>query len=146
MKLIWLFLAFTAGAIAPIHAGFNTRLGKSIGNPIYAAIVSFAVGTVALIMYALVTNQPVSLAGIRQAPPYIWFSGVLGAFYVAALIIAFPRIGPGLTFGLVVAGQMFMAVMADHFNVLVTEQRKFNSYRFFGVALIITGVVIIRKF
>ena len=85
-------------------------------------------------------------AGIKTVPAYAWMGGVLGAFYVTAIILAFPKIGPALTFGLVVAGQMVMAMLLDHFNVLVAQQHDINIWRVLGVLLIVMGVIIIRKF
>ena len=71
---------------------------------------------------------------------------MLGTFYVTAVILAFQKIGPALTFGLVVAGQIFMAVLLDHFNILVAQQHPVNVWRVFGIVLIVASVIIIRKF
>jgi transporter family-2 protein len=71
---------------------------------------------------------------------------LLGAFYVTAIVLAFPRIGPALTFGLVIAGQMAISILLDHFNILVAQQHSINLWRGLGVALIITGVMLIRRF
>jgi transporter family-2 protein len=72
--------------------------------------------------------------------------GLLGAFYVTIIVLAFPRLGPALTFGLVVAGQMIMSLLLDHFNILVAQAQPINWWKLFGVALIISGVIVIRKF
>jgi bacterial/archaeal transporter family-2 protein len=146
MKLTWYFIALLSGAFLPIQAGLNTRLGKAVGNPVYASMISFIVGAAAVACYILFTKQSVSWAGIKSAPGYVWLGGVLGAFYVTAIILSFPRIGPALTFGLVVAGQMIIAVLLDHFNILVAQQHTINVWRILGIALIIGGVIIVRKF
>jgi bacterial/archaeal transporter family-2 protein len=109
-------------------------------------MISFSVGVLALVLYILLTKQSVSWAGIKTVPAYAWLGGVLGAFYVTAIILAFPKIGPALTFGLVVTGQMTIAVLLDHFNVLVAQQHSINGWRLLGIAFLIVGVIIIRKF
>jgi transporter family-2 protein len=146
MKALWIIIAFISGAFLPIQAGLNSRLGKSIESPVYASLISFMVGVFALLIYIMITRQHVSWAGIKAVPAYAWLGGVLGAFYVTAIILAFPKIGPALTFGLVVAGQMIMAMSLDHFNVLVTQQHVINIWRVLGVFLIVVGVIIIRKY
>ncbi len=146
MKLTWIILALLSGAFLPIQAAFNTRLGKSIDSPVYASMISFIAGAVALVLYILLTRQTVSLAGLKTVPAYAWLGGALGAFYVTAIILAFPRIGPALTFGLVVAGQMIISVLLDHFNILVAQQHSINPWRIFGIVLIIAGVIVIRKY
>jgi len=146
MKAFWIIIALVSGAFLPIQAGLNSRLGKSIESPVYASLISFMVGVFALLIYIAITRQHMSWAGIKTVPAYAWMGGVLGAFYVTAIILAFPKIGPALTFGLVVAGQMVMAMLLDHFNVLVAQQHDINIWRVLGVLLIVMGVIIIRKF
>ncbi|MDB5119405.1 MAG: hypothetical protein JWN56_623 [Sphingobacteriales bacterium] len=145
-KIIWILLALISGAFLPIQAGLNTRLGKSINNPVYASMISFIVGALSVAIYILITRQQVVLAGLRTAPYYVYIAGLLGAFYVTIIVLAFPKIGPALTFGLVVAGQMIISILLDHFNILVAQQHSVNIWRFLGIALVIVGVVIIRKF
>lgn len=145
-KIFWIILTFLSGAFLPIQAGLNAKLGKAGGNAVYASMISFVVGTVALILYIILTRQTVSWAGIKEAPVYVWAGGLLGAFYVTVIILAFPKLGPGLTFGLVVAGQMIISAFLEHFNVLVSQPQPINLPRLVGVILVIAGVVIIRKF
>ena len=139
-------MAFAAGTFLPMQAGLNSRLGKSIESPVYASMISFITGAFAVLIYILITKQHVSWAGLKTAPAYTWIAGALGAFYVTTVILAFPRIGPALTFGLVVLGQMVIAVLLDHFNILVAQQHNINIWRILGVILIVGGVIIIRKF
>jgi transporter family-2 protein len=145
-KIIWLLIVFIAGSFLPIQAGLNNKMGKAIDNPVYASMISFVVGAISLCIYVLLTKQTVSWIGLKSAPLYVWLAGVLGAFYVTAIIFAFPRIGPALTFGLVVAGQMVISILLDHFKILVAQQHPINIWRIVGVLLIVGGVVIIRKF
>jgi transporter family-2 protein len=71
---------------------------------------------------------------------------VIGAYYVTLIVYAFPRLGPGLTFGLIVAGQMIVSLILEHQNWLVEEQTPVNGMRILGVILIVAGVIILRKF
>ena len=146
MKPTWIIIALVSGTFLPIQAALNARLGKSIDNPALGALISFVIGALALSLYVIITKQSVSWTAIKTVPPYAWLGGLLGAFYVTAIIFAFPRIGPALTFGLIVTGQMIIAILLDHFNILVTQQHSINIWRILGVVLIIAGVVIIRKF
>jgi transporter family-2 protein len=145
-KAVWIALALMAGAMLPIQGGLNAKLAKSIHSPLYASMISFVTGALVLIICVVFWRQPLNSAGFKDAPYYVWIAGALGAVYVTAVILAFPRIGPTLTFGLVVAGQMIVAVVLDHFNVLTAAQHPVNIWRVLGIALILTGVVIVRKF
>jgi transporter family-2 protein len=145
-KVIWILIVFVAGAFLPIQAGLNTRFGKSLDSPVYASMISFIVGAFSVAAYILITKQQVVLSGLHTAPLYVYLAGVLGAVYVTAIVLAFPKIGPALTFGLVVAGQMVISVLLDHFNILVAQQHSINIWRLVGISLIVAGVIIIRKF
>lgn len=119
----------------------------SLSSPILAALVSFVVGTVSLLIYVIASGEKfsdVSLA--RNAPAFAWLGGLLGAFFVASTIILLPRLGVVLTISLVIAGQMIMSLIIDHFGLLGTPVKEINLARVTGVILIGVGAVIIRKF
>lgn len=146
MKFLLYFTALISGAFLPVQAGLNSRMGKAIDNAVYASTISFLVGLVTLLIYLLITRQTVSWPALKAAPLYAWLGGILGAFYVTAIVLLFPRIGPALTFGLVVAGQMIVSLLLDHFNILVAQPHPINWWRILGVVMIVGGVVLIRKF
>jgi transporter family-2 protein len=144
-KIFWILTAFIAGAILPIQAGLNTKLGKAAENPVYAALFSFIVGTIVLGAYVLATRQPLSVEGIKNAPSYLWVGGILGAFYVTVIVLIFPKLGPGLSFGLIVAGQMLASLFLEHYHILVAQQNSISLAKITGVGLIILGVILLRK-
>lgn len=146
MKWLWIIMAFFSGAVLPIQAGLNSKMGKGVGNPVYAALISFIVGAIGLTLYILFTKQQVSWTGISRMPAYVWTGGLLGAFYVTAIVVLFPQLGPALTFGLVVAGQMLISVLLEHFNILTHQPNPFNWWRLLGILMIVGGVIIVRKF
>lgn len=146
MKTAWILIALLAGAVLPIQAGLNAKLGKYLASPVHASMLSFITGALSVALFILLTKQSVSWTGIKSSPGYVWIGGALGAFYVTAVILVFPRIGPGLTFGLVVLGQMLISILFDHFNILVHQQHSIDLFRILGILLIVSGVIVIRKF
>ena len=92
------------------------------------------------------TRQKMEMSGISSVPLSYWIAGALGAFYVTVIVLAFPKIGAALTFGLIVAGQLTIAIVLDHFKILVQQQHGINIYRIIGLLLIVSGVILIRKF
>lgn len=139
-------MAFLAGAVLPIQAGINAKLSKAGESPVHAAVISFIVGTLTLILYLVFTRQTFSWSGLKAAPTYVWTGGFFGAFYITAVILAFPRLGPGLTFGLLVAGQMLISLLLEHNNILVIQQQPISMGRIVGLVLIVIGVIMMKKF
>jgi transporter family-2 protein len=145
-RIIWIVIALLAGVFIPMQGGLNGLLGKEIKSPIHASLISFIIGTAAIALYIVLTKQTVSLEGVKNVPWYVWFAGVLGAFSISVIILTMPKLGPGLTMGLVVAGQMLISVGLEHFNILVTQPHPISLLRVVGILLIVGGVVLIRVF
>jgi transporter family-2 protein len=145
-KIFWIVLVLVAGAMLPVQAGLNNQMGKALASPAWAVLISFFVGTIAMLAYVGVTKQPLQLQTLKDVPPSAWIAGVLGAVYVTSVVLAFPKLGAALTFGLIVGGQLTISLLLDHFNILVQAPHQVNWYRVVGMILIIAGVVIIRKF
>lgn len=145
-KIFWILIVIVAGAMLPVQAGLNAKVGKALESPVHASFLSFVIGAAALALYLLVTRQPAQWQQWREVPAVAWSAGALGAVYVTVTILAFPRLGAPLTFGLIVAGQMLISLLLDHFKILVAVQNPVNFYRLLGVAFIVAGVVLIRRF
>lgn len=144
-KAGWIVLVLLAGALLPVQAGMNTRMGRVLDSPAWASLISFGVGLVAMALYVGVTRQGLATTALGQVPGYTWIAGALGAFYVTTVIIAFPKLGAPLTFGLIVAGQLMMSLLLEHFDVLVHARHVITWQRLLGLLLIVGGVVLIRR-
>ena len=143
----FILLAVAAGMMMPTQAAINNKFAASVDSPILAGFVSFAVGTVALFIYILATGVPLgNLASAKNASAVAWTGGLLGAFYVTATISLVPRLGVALTFSLVIAGQMLITLVIDHFGLFGVSVKELNIQRFLGAILIMVGVILIRKF
>ena len=143
----YILLALMAGAMMPTQAAINNKLAGYVASPISAAFISFLIGTVGLFAYMLATGVPVSnITNIKDAPPVAWLGGLLGAFFVTCTVILAPRIGVAMTFSLIVAGQMMITLVLDHFGFLGLEERPVSFSRVLGVLLITGGVILIRRF
>jgi bacterial/archaeal transporter family-2 protein len=145
-KIIWILVSLFAGSFIAVQGGLNTLVGREIKSPIHASLFSFIIGTALIALYIVVTKQTVSLEGVKNVPWYAWFAGALGAFSLTAIILAFPNLGPGLTFGLIVAGQMIISVVLEHYGILVAQPHPINLLRVLGILLIVGGVALIRMF
>jgi bacterial/archaeal transporter family-2 protein len=146
MQYIYLILAFLCGAIYPIQGSMNGRLLTYTGNSILTAIISFLVGLIALVTLGVFKKVDwVQLTTLKDAPWWAFLGGILGAFYVATVVVILPRLGMALTFSLIVAGQITLSVILDHFGLLGNPVRQLSIGRFIGLVLLVVAVVLIRK-
>jgi transporter family-2 protein len=91
-KGIWILLVIMAGAMLPIQAGLNTRMGKALDSPSWATLISFIVGAIGMFAYVAVNREALVLSSVKSAPAHLWVAGLLGAFYVTVMVLAFPRL------------------------------------------------------
>jgi len=147
--MIWLFilLAFLAGAVLPVQTGVNSRLAGPVGHPMLASLISFVVGTLALCVYTLALRVPLpQMSELSQAPFWIWLGGMLGAFFIATTTTLASKISATVLVGLIIAGQLIVAVFLDHFGLLGFALHPINCWRIVGILLLIAGVFLIKQF
>ncbi|MFZ0132344.1 MAG: DMT family transporter [Desulfobacterales bacterium] len=145
--LPYLILALAAGACLPTQAGINAHLNLWTRSPVLAAAISFAVGTLALILYALVRRIPVpGFGGLSAYPWWVWSGGFLGAFFVATTVVLAPRLGATSMLAFIVAGQMLASLVLDHFGLIGYAVEPVNFWRLTGALMVVGGAVLIRFF
>src|SRR6476619_3488388 len=141
MKYLLMFLTLLTGALLPIQAILNTRLGKQTGGPLMGSLLSFIVGLICLLVLNLVTNTSavVNLRPATVAPWYIWLGGFLGAIFVGYITWVNQQQGVALTFALVVSGQIFCSLLIDHFGLFGSAISPISVQKMFGAVLIVVG-------
>lgn len=135
-----------AGGATALQAPTNAKLMTAVGSPVNAAFVSFAVGTAALGLLAAVLQAKPDWAAARGLPWYAWIGGLYGSIFVVAATWGVPRLGVALTITLMVAGQLLVSLILDHFGAFGTPVQPVNLGRMAGVALVIAGVLMVRRF
>jgi len=147
MDLLFLLLALAAGVCAPTQAGINSQLRHVAGDPVLAALISFAVGTISLFAYVVLLRVPwPELKPMTQLPWWMWTGGCLGAFLVVVSIVVAPRMGAATMLGVMVAGQMIASLIFDNYGLIGFPEHPTTVWRFVGVVLLVVGVIMIKKF
>lgn len=140
-----MFAVALAGAATALQAPINARMMTAVGSPVNAAFMSFLVGTVALGLLALSLQARPDMAAARNLPPWAWLGGLCGAIFVVAATWGVPRLGVATTITLMVAGQLILSLALDHFGAFGVPQQPLNLTRIAGVALVIGGVLLVRR-
>ena len=142
-----MFFTLIIGAMMPVQAILNTRLGKQIGGPLMGSLMSFLVGLICLFILNLASNYSavVQLKPSSTGPWYIWLGGLLGAMFVGYITWVNQKQGMALTFALVVSGQIFISLLIDHFGLLGSAIRTITLGKVIGATLIVAGLVLIKR-
>ena len=142
---LYLLMAAVGGAVLPLQALINARLGGALGGPIWAATVSFLVGSFGLVTVQVLRGGSFSASSAFAAPWWVWTGGLLGAYYVVASIFTVPKLGAATLMTLLILGQLTASVVLDHFGVLSDQIRPFSWQRGLGVAMLFAGALLVVR-
>ena len=141
----YLAFAFAIGCMIPLQAAINSQLKTPLGgSTLLAALVSFAVGTLALAIVAASTDRVQNLAGVAAARPWQLTGGLLGAVFVFGTTLLAPQIGVAKMTALIVAGQVIVSMILDHQGWLGLAVREITPLRVAGGVLVVAGVTLVN--
>ena len=137
--------AIVGGWIA-LQAPINSTLGKRIGT-LPAASVSFAIGTIALVLLALLFGGGFGKVGeVRHVSWVYLMGGLLGAAYVTVVLVTVRSLGAGGVTAATIAGQLTAAVVVDQLGILGVEKQVVTAPRIAGIALLAAGTFLVVRY
>jgi transporter family-2 protein len=144
-SLIPIVLVLFAGGLIAIQAPTNAMLARAGGSPILAALISFVVGTIGLLLVWLAAGKRAGTGAFAGLPWYAWVGGLYGATFVAVAAYAAPRIGLASLITIGIAGQIAVALWLDHLGALGLPREPINLGRILGALLVVAGVILVRR-
>jgi transporter family-2 protein len=148
LSRFWLLAAFAliVGALIPIQAATNAAMSKSLGGISYASLILFGVSLIVVFAWLLITQAPMpTSSAFRAAPFYGYLGGVIVATYVLSITFLAPRLGVGNAICFIVTGQIFAAVVIDHFGLFGAPVQTLSWTRAAGIALMIAGLFLAKR-
>lgn len=142
-NFVLMILIACGGVAVAVQPSINARLAEKTGF-LQAATISFAVGTLVLLMISLVSAQG-SLRRVVEVPWWQLSGGIFGAFFVTMTILGVPRIGTTAVLALTIASQLTAGMVMDHYGLFGMRGIPFDVKRVAGVALLLVGVLLICK-
>lgn len=142
-NLVLMLLIACGGVAVAIQPSINARLAQKTGF-LEAATISFAVGTLALLLVSLLAGQG-SFRRVVEVPWWQLSGGFFGAFFVTMTIVGVPRIGTTAVLALTIASQLMAGMVMDHYGVFGMRGIPVDGKRIIGVALLLIGVFLVCK-
>lgn len=144
MSSLFLLIAiFVGGVAAAVQPVINARLAIRTGF-LESATVSFAVGTVILFILSMTTSKG-SFKGLAEAQPWEMSGGLYGAFFVALMILAVPRLGVTTVMAALIVAQLITGLVFDHYGLMGMRVSPFDLKRVVGVVLLLAGTALIYR-
>ena len=139
-------LTMLAGASIVVQQVLNTNLRTALASAAWSGFVSYFVGLACMVFLVLAARDPLPAAGIAaRIPWWAWSGGLFGATFIVIAILIVPKLGAAAFIAILVTGQMLASLAFDQFGWLGLAQRPIDLPRLLGVALLVAGVVLIRR-
>ena len=132
------------GICVALEPTVNSGMGKYI-TPRLASFHSFLVGILLITIINVLSGGFKEYKFIIKAPPYLWIGGILGVIIVYTGTRVVPIIGLVSTVTIMVAVQLIMGVIIDHFGLFGTVKVPVDISKIAGALLMIVAVKLIVK-
>ncbi|MBB5914796.1 transporter family-2 protein [Nocardia transvalensis] len=151
LALVFVFMLI-GGALRSVEAGCQNSLKLALHNVFLCGVISYAValtgvGLIFAVTLALSKNRRwPSRADLKAMPRWAPFGGLTGGAAIFAMIAVASSVGVSTFNALIIAGQMLLATVMDHYGVMGFPRRRITVQRLAGCALIIVGSYLMAKY
>lgn len=132
--LIGLAGGIAVGLQGPLASMISQRLG------VFESVFIVHVGGALIAFFPLLFAGGGKLAQWRQLPWYTLIAGVFGLVVIGAISYMIPRVGVAAAIIAVVAGQLLVSTLFDHYALLGSIGRPLDLTRAIGLAVVMLGV------
>ena len=146
-NFIWpALLTVGAGVSVFIQQALNANLRAELNSAAWSGFMSYLLGVICMVCLAIALRDPLPSGNtIVRVPWWAWSGGIFGAIFIALSIVTIPKLGGAAYIAILVAGQMIAALAFDSFGWLGIPERPIDLPRLLGVALLVGGVILIRR-
>ena len=144
--VIPIIIAILVGMSMATQTGINNQLKNYIHSSIHSAFISFLIGTLLLGMISLFSSAEwPKISHFSTMPVFLWMGGLLGVLCVTGSIFLASRLGALSSTVAIVAGQLIISMIFEHFGWLGYQKIGITTERILGILLLMGGVFLVLK-
>lgn len=132
--LVGLAGGVAVGLQAPMASMISQRLG------IFESVFIVHIGGAIIALLPLLFVGGGKLSQWRGVPWYLLGAGIFGLIVIGAISYMIPRVGVAASFTTIVAGQLLVGMILDHFGLLGAAERSLDVTRIIGIIVVLAGV------
>lgn len=137
-SLLFIILIGLAGGLAiGLQSPMASMISQRLGTFESVFIVHLGGAVIALIPMLILGSK---LTQWKSLPWYTLGAGFFGLGVIAAISFMIPRIGVAPALIILLAGQLLMGALLDHFGWLGLAQRPLDGARVIGLGVVMLGV------
>jgi len=133
-----IFIGLIGGIAVGVQGPLASLMSQRIG--VLESVFYVHLGGTFAALIPLIFYGGRNLSRWNTLPWYVLGAGALGLVVISAMSFMVPRIGVAPSTVLIVAGQLFVGVILDHYGLLGVDSRSLDSTRILGLLLVFVGV------
>ncbi|WP_339169851.1 DMT family transporter [Paenibacillus sp. FSL R5-0341] len=137
-----IIFALLGGACITLQGVANTRISTDMGTWQAATITQLTGFILAALILSFVRDT--NLQGLKQVKPMYLAGGAFGAVIIFSEVTAIQQIGVTFTISALLIAQLFLTFLVDSNGWFGAVKQKMKLPQFLGIALMITGVIIMK--
>lgn len=132
--IIGLLGGMAVGVQAPLSSIITQRLG------VMESVFIVHIGGALAALIPLIYYGGGKLGNWRSVPWYALCAGIFGLAVIFSMSYMIPRIGVATALIILLAGQLFIGTILDHFGLLGAAVRPLDPTRLIGLSVVLLGV------
>ena len=137
-----IFLIILIGLIGGVAVGLQSPLASMISQQlgVFESVFIVHLGGALIALIPLLYLGGGKLSQWRSVPWYALGAGIFGLVVIASISYMIPRIGIAAAITTIVAGQLLVGTILDHFGLLGAAEKSLEPTRIFGLLVVLAGV------
>lgn len=135
--ILIIIIGLAGGVAVGIQSPMASMISQRLGIFESVFIVHVGGALIALLPMIFLGSK---LSQWRSLPWYTLSAGIFGLIVIGAISYMIPRVGVAASITTVVAGQLLVGVLLDHFGLLGASVRSLDVTRALGLAVVLAGV------
>jgi transporter family-2 protein len=132
--LIGLAGGVAVGIQSPLASIISQRLG------LFESVFIVHVGGALVALIPLLMYGGGKLGQWRSLPWYALGAGIFGLIVIGAISYTIPRVGVATAITTIVAGQLLVGTILDHYGLLGAMEKSMDATRAIGLVVVLVGV------
>jgi bacterial/archaeal transporter family-2 protein len=136
--ILIILIGLAGGAAVGLQSPMASMITQRLG--IFESVFIVHLGGAIIALLPLLFYGGGKLSQWKSLPWYVLGAGIFGLIVIAAISYMIPRVGIAASIITVVAGQLLVGVLLDHYGLLGAPIRPLDWTRAFGLAVVLVGV------
>ena len=136
--LLIILIGLAGGVAVGLQSPMASMLTQRLG--IFESVFIVHLGGALIALLPLLFYRGGKLSQWRSVPWYVLGAGIFGLIVIAAISYMIPRLGVAASIVTVVAGQLLVGTVLDHFGLLGAAEKSLDATRIIGLVVVLMGV------